>query len=125
MPGNTTIEWCTKVWNPVTGCKEVSPGCDHCYASVIANRFKGTKAFPQGFDVVMHPERLEEPLRWLKPERIFVNSMSDLFHKDIPDEFIARVFDIMAGAVWHKFLILTKRPDRAEYWFKKVNTRQY
>lgn len=112
MPGKTTIEWTDKSWNFVTGCEEVSPGCDHCYAKVLAERFRGSKAFPQGFDLTMHPERLAWPLNQKKPCKIFVNSMSDLFHKDVPDDFILRGFETMLDADWHIYQILTKRPSR-------------
>ncbi|MFC4373347.1 DUF5131 family protein [Nocardia halotolerans] len=110
--GKTSIEWTDQTWNPVTGCEKVSPGCDHCYAEGIAHRFAGTPQFPNGFGVTLRPERLEEPLHWRKPRRVFVNSMSDLFHADIPDEFIAKVFATMARAPQHTFQILTKRPGR-------------
>lgn len=109
----TKIEWTDRTWNPVTGCTKVSPGCDHCYAEGIARRFAGTKAFPQGFDVTLRPERLDAPLRWRKPARVFVNSMSDLFHKDVPDEFIGSVWNTMALTPQHTYQILTKRPARA------------
>lgn len=110
--GKTTIEWTDQTWNPVTGCDKVSPGCDHCYAEGIAHRFAGTPQFPNGFGVTLRPERLGEPLRWRKPRRVFVNSMSDLFHADVPDEFIAKVFGVMAHAEQHTFQVLTKRPGR-------------
>lgn len=112
MSDKTKIEWTDATWNPVTGCTKVSPGCDHCYAETIANRFTGTKAYPRGFDVTLRPERLDQPLRWQRPRRVFVNSMSDLFHKDVPDEYIARVFAVMALADQHTFQVLTKRPGR-------------
>ena len=108
----TTIEWTDATWNPVTGCTEVSPGCDHCYARRVAERFGGSKAFPHGFNLTLHEDRLQQPRRWLKPRRIFVNSMSDLFHKDVPDAFIDRVFDTMNSAAQHTYQILTKRPER-------------
>ena len=108
----TGIEWTDRTWNPVTGCTKVSPGCDHCYAEGIARRFAGTKAFPHGFDVTLHPERLDAPLRWRKPSRVFVNSMSDLFHDGVPDEFIARVFAVMAFTPRHTYQVLTKRHGR-------------
>jgi protein gp37 len=108
--GDTAIEWTDKTWNPVTGCDKVSPGCDHCYAESIAHRFAGTKAFPNGFAVTLHPDRLDQPLRWRKPAKVFVNSMSDLFHKDIPNEYVAAVFATMACAQRHTFQVLTKRP---------------
>jgi len=107
------IEWTDATWNPVTGCTQVSPGCDHCYALTLAERFRGTPGhyFEQGFDVVLRPDKLDQPLRWTKPRRIFVNSMSDLFHADVPDEYIAKVFAVMALAP-HTFQILTKRHAR-------------
>jgi protein gp37 len=108
----TTIEWTDRTWNPVTGCTKVSPGCDHCYAEGIARRFAGGKAFPNGFDVTLRPEKLRDPLRWQKPARVFVNSMSDLFHPDIPDDYIAQVFAVMAGTPQHTYQILTKRHGR-------------
>lgn len=109
---DTKIEWTERTWNPVTGCTKVSPGCDHCYAEGIARRFAGGKAFPNGFDVTLHPERLTVPLRWRKPSTVFVNSMSDLFHADIPDQFIARVFAVMAATPQHTYQVLTKRHGR-------------
>lgn len=108
----TKIEWCDRVWNPVTGCTKVSPGCDNCYAENIARRFASGPAFPRGFDVTLRPERLSDPMRWRKPARVFVNSMSDLFHPDVPDEFIARVFAAMARTPQHTYQILTKRHGR-------------
>lgn len=107
----TSIEWTEKTWNPVTGCTKVSPGCDHCYAEGIARRFTG-KAFPNGFDVTLRPERLTTPLSWRKPARVFVNSMSDLFHDDVPDEYIARVWAVMAATPQHTYQVLTKRHGR-------------
>lgn len=114
MSQNSAIEWTDATWNPVTGCVEVSPGCDHCYARTFAERFRGVPDHPyeQGFDLRLWPDRLDYPLQWKKPRRIFVNSMSDLFHKDVPDEYIYRVFDVMAQANWHNFQVLTKRPQR-------------
>lgn len=110
----SAIEWTDATWNPVTGCVEVSPGCDNCYARRIAERFRGVPGHPyeQGFDLRLWPSRLKYPLKWREPRRIFVNSMSDLFHKDVPDEFIFEVFDVMVKADWHNFQILTKRPQR-------------
>lgn len=108
----TKIEWTDRTWNPTTGCDAVSPGCDHCYAEGIAHRFAGTPQFPNGFRVTLRPERLELPLKWRKPSIVFVNSMSDLFHKDIPDEYIAQVFAVMALADRHTFQVLTKRHGR-------------
>jgi protein gp37 len=114
----TTIAWTERTWNPVTGCTKVSPGCDNCYAERFAERWRGIKghAFERGFDLVLHHDRLKSPLRVRKPSMFFVNSMSDLFHKDVPDEFIGSVFATMAEAVFcpyrHTFQILTKRPER-------------
>lgn len=108
MSGATAIEWTDRTWNPLTGCTKVSAGCDHCYAKTMHERFNG----PGSFDTVtLHPERLGQPLSWRKPSMVFVNSMSDLFHKDVPDEFIAQVWAIMALSR-HTFQVLTKRPAR-------------
>jgi len=114
MSSRTAIEWTDATWNPGTGCTKVSPGCDHCYALRFAERFRGVARHPyeQGFDLKLWPDRLNLPLQWRKPRRIFVNSMSDLFHHEIPDEFILRVFDVMLRADWHVFQVLTKRPVR-------------
>lgn len=114
MSQNSAIEWTDATWNPVTGCTEVSPGCDHCYARVFAERFRGVSGHPfqQGFDLKLWTDRLDLPLKWKKPRRIFVNSMSDLFHRDVPDEFILRVFETMRRADHHVFQILTKRSRR-------------
>src|SRR5437868_2046123 len=114
MSDQSAIEWTDATWNPVTGCTEVSPGCDHCYAKTFAERFRGVPGHPyeQGFDLRLWPERLHYPLQRKKPRRIFVNSMSDLFHKDVPTDFILRVFAVMAQAYWHTFQELTKRPSR-------------
>jgi protein gp37 len=114
MADNSRIEWTEATWNPVTGCDKVSPGCAHCYAETFAERWRGVLGHPyeQGFDLKLWPERLEIPLRWRRPRTIFVNSMSDLFHEDIPDEFVADVFDVMRRADWHVFQILTKREER-------------
>lgn len=111
MADATVIEWTDATWNPVTGCTKISAGCDHCYAERFAERFRGTPGHPfeMGFDLTLRPDRLEQPLRWRRPRMIFVNSMSDLFHKDIPQEFIVRVFDTMERAHWHTFQVLTKR----------------
>ncbi|MBU8830864.1 DUF5131 family protein [Mycolicibacterium goodii] len=112
MSDNTSIEWTQATWNPVTGCTKVSAGCDHCYAEKIANRFAGTTAYPNGFEVTLRPERLDWPLRKRKPLRIFVNSTADLFHDQVPDDYIARVFAIMVDAKQHTFQVLTKRHAR-------------
>lgn len=119
MSATTSIEWVRSqdgtpgaTWNPASGCTKVSTGCDHCYAETIANRFAGSKAFPNGFNVTLHPDRLTIPLRRRKPTTYFVNSMSDLFHDDVPDEYIARVFAVMAATPQHTYQILTKRHGR-------------
>ncbi len=115
MSEKTTIEWTESTWNPVTGCAKVSAGCLHCYAEAFAERFRGVQGHPyeQGFDVKLWPERLDLPLKWKAPRSIFVNSMSDLFHADVPDDFIRRVFETMNHAERHIFQVLTKRPQRA------------
>jgi protein gp37 len=114
VPDKTAIEWTDATWNPVTGCDRVSPGCAHCYAATFAERFRGTPGHPyeQGFDLRLWPDRLGMPLRWRQPRMIFVNSMSDLFHERVPDEFIVSIFRVMAVASWHQFQILTKRHER-------------
>ncbi|GAA2035410.1 phage Gp37/Gp68 family protein [Catenulispora yoronensis] len=119
----TTIEWTDRTWNPVTGCTRVSPGCDRCYAENIARRFAGGAAFPNGFAVTLHPERLDAPRRWRRPARVFVNSMSDLFHNDIPDEFVLAVFQTMADTPQHTFQILTKRPARMRAFCDRLGFR--
>lgn len=106
----TGIEWTDRTWNPTTGCTKVSPGCTHCYAETITKRFHNN--FPNGFQLTMHPERIEEPLHWRKPSRVFVNSMSDLFHEDIPIDFIQQIFDVICDTPWHIYQILTKRHER-------------
>ena len=114
MAVKSDIEWSDASWNPATGCTQLSPGCDHCYAKTFAERFRGVPGHPyqQGFDLKLWEGRLDLPLRWKKPSKIFVNSMSDLFHEDIPDDFILEVFRVMALADWHIFQVLTKRPRR-------------
>jgi protein gp37 len=114
MSDKSAIEWTDTTWNPVTGCTQITPGCDHCYALRIAERFRGISGhhYEQGFDLTLWPSRLELPLRWREPRRIFVNSMSDLFHEDIPDEYVQQVFSMMERANWHIFQVLTKRPKR-------------
>src|SRR5215471_4065711 len=121
MSTTTTIEWTRDsaggigaTWNPVTGCEKVSPGCAHCYAEVFAERFRGVPDHPyqQGFDLRLWPDRLTLPLRWRRPRLIFVNSMSDLFHPEVPDQFIAQVFEVMVEAPQHTFQVLTKRHER-------------
>jgi protein gp37 len=114
MSDNSAIEWTDATWNPVTGCDKVSPGCAHCYAETFAERFRGVPGHPyeQGFDLRFWPGRLELPLGWQVPRRIFVNSMSDLFHESIPESYLRRVFAVMAEASWHQFQVLTKRHER-------------
>lgn len=114
MSLQSAIEWTDATWNPVTGCTEVSPGCDHCYAKTFAERWRGVKGhhYEQGFDLKLWPKRLEYPVNWKKPKRIFVNSMSDLFHQNVPDTFILDTFDVMARANHHQYQVLTKRPFR-------------
>lgn len=111
MADKTSIEWTDTTWNPVTGCTKISRGCEHCYAERFSERFRGVPKHPfeQGFDLRLWPERLSQPMAWKQPRRVFVNSMSDLFHKDIPQDFIDRVFEAMEGADRHTFQILTKR----------------
>ncbi|HXF31580.1 MAG TPA: phage Gp37/Gp68 family protein [Solirubrobacterales bacterium] len=114
MADGSAIEWTEATWNPVTGCDQVSPGCAHCYAKTFAERWRGIPGHPyeQGFALRIWPERLDQPLRWRRPRTIFVNSMSDLFHEDIPDSFISEVFAVMEKADWHVFQVLTKRHER-------------
>jgi protein gp37 len=113
-PGPSRIEWTTSTWNPVTGCTKISLGCDHCYAERMALRLQamGQPNYRDGFKVTVHEHALEKPLRLKKPQMIFVNSMSDLFHKDVPPQFVLKIFDVMRRAHWHKFQILTKRSHR-------------
>ena len=114
MRSRIRIEWTEATWNPVTGCTKVSPGCAHCYAEAFAERWRGVPGHPyeQGFDLRLWPERLGQPLKWTRPRMIFVNSMADLFHEEIPDDFIRHVFDVMGAAHWHTFQVLTKRHGR-------------
>lgn len=108
------IEWTESTWNPVTGCNKISPGCKNCYAERLAKRLKamGQANYRNGFKLTLQPHMLELPLKWKKPQTIFVNSMSDLFHKDVPLDYIQQVFDVMNRAHWHRFQVLTKRADR-------------
>lgn len=110
----SSIEWTEATWNPVTGCNKISPGCKHCYAERMATRLQAMRQpnYVNGFEVTLHEHMLERPLSWHKPQLIFVNSMSDLFHEAVPLTFIQRIFDVMHRAHWHKFQILTKRADR-------------
>lgn len=108
------IEWTESTWNPVTGCNKISPGCKYCYAERMAERLQamGQPNYRNGFELTLQPQMLELPLQWKRPQTIFVNSMSDLFHKNVPLEYIERVFDVMRRAHWHRFQVLTKRADR-------------
>lgn len=117
----SAIEWVTATWNPLTGCTKISPGCKHCYAERMSHRLMlmGQPNYRNDFELTLHDHMLEQPLRWKKPQRIFVNSMSDLFHKHVPFDFIAKVFAVMERCTWHQFQILTKRADRLE----EVNSR--
>ena len=114
MAEYSAIEWTDATWNPVRGCTKISPGCKHCYAEVFAERFRGVPGHPyeRGFDPRLVPEKLGEPLRWQTPKMIFVNSMSDLFHDDVPDEYIEAVAKVMIRAKWHTYQVLTKRSAR-------------
>jgi protein gp37 len=114
MSDNSKIEWTDATWNPVRGCTKVSPGCRHCYAETFAERFRGVSGHPFefGFDLRLVPEKLGDPLCWSKPKKIFVNSMSDLFHESVSDEYIEKVCRVMLAANWHTYQILTKRADR-------------
>ena len=114
MARGSEIEWTESTWNPVTGCTKVSTGCKHCYAERMAERLQamGQPNYRQGFELTLQPQLLEAPLHWRKPQTIFVNSMSDLFHEDIPLHYIRRVFEVMRQAHWHRFQILTKRAAR-------------
>jgi protein gp37 len=114
MSDGSTIEWTDATWNPVRGCTKISPGCKHCYAQVFAERFRGVPGHPfeQGFDLRLVPEALSLPLKWKGSRRIFVNSMSDLFHEDISDDYILKVLETIKAAPQHQFQILTKRSER-------------
>jgi protein gp37 len=114
MAANSSIEWTESTWNPITGCTKISPGCKNCYAERMAKRLKamGQPNYANGFKLTLQEHAVELPLSWRKPQTIFVNSMSDLFHKDVPTEFIQKMFDVMRRAHWHQFQILTKRSER-------------
>src|SRR5437763_14552558 len=109
MSQHSEIEWTDATWNPVRGCTKITPGCAHCYAATFAERFRGVNGHPyeQGFDLRLVPEKLGEPLTWRRPRHIFVNSMSDLFHEDVPVDYIGRVIDTMRRANWHVFQVHT------------------
>jgi len=121
MADHSKIEWTDATWNPVTGCTKISPGCKHCYALTFAERFRGVPGHPfeQGFDLRLWPDRLALPLAWRTPKRIFVNSMSDLFHERVPESFIDAVFRTMLAACWHQFQVLTKRPERMVAYLRR------
>jgi protein gp37 len=114
MSLNSHIEWTDATWNPVRGCTKISPGCKHCYAETFAERFRGVEGHPyeQGFDLRLVPEKLTEPFRWRSPKLVFVNSMSDLFHERVPDDYIEMVCRVMLAAKWHTFQVLSKRSSR-------------
>jgi len=114
MSVRTKIEWTQASWNPVRGCTKLSPGCKHCYAAAFGERFRGVKghAYEKGFDLRLVPEKLDEPLHWRRPRLVFVNSMSDLFHEGVPDDYIEAVVNVMLQARWHTFQVLSKRSRR-------------
>jgi len=122
MINHTKIEWTGASWNPITGCTKISPGCRYCYAERMALRLlkMGQYKYRNGFKVTIHPDELEQPLKWKKPQVIFVNSMSDLFHEDVPDQFIYQMFETMQKASWHTFQILTKRSQRLASMAKRL-----
>ena len=126
MATHSKIEWTETTWNPVTGCTKITRGCDNCYAERFAERFRGTPGHPYepGFDLTLRPERLSQPLSWKRPRVIFVNSMSDLFHKEVPTDFIDEVFETMETADWHVFQVLTKRsPIMRDYLRRRYGSR--
>ena len=119
----SAIEWTESTWNPMTGCTKVSPGCKHCYAERMAVRLQamGQPNYEKGFEVALHHHALELPLRWKRPQIVFVNSMSDIFHDKVPDEFVHRVFEVMREARWHTFQVLTKRAERMDKLDHKID----
>ena len=123
MSTQTSIEWTEQTWNPAVGCSKISPGCAHCYAEVMARRLKAMRVpgYENGFQLTLLPHRLEEPLNRTKPTVYFVNSMSDMFHKDIPDDYIRQVFDVIRRAPQHTFQVLTKRAERMAEFFKNYD----
>jgi protein gp37 len=123
MAEKSSIEWTGSTWNPSTGCDHLSPGCDHCYAERMSARLKamGQEKYANGFQLTLHPQTLDLPLKWKRPQRIFVNSMSDLFHTDVPLEYIQRVFATMRKAHWHQFQVLTKRSGRLLALTEKID----
>ena len=122
MAGKTTIEWTECSWNPVTGCTKISEGCRNCYAAKLAKRLKamGNIRYQNEFEVTVHMDLITKPLEWKKPKMIFVNSMSDLFHEEVSDEIILKIFETMNHAYWHTFQILTKRPERLALLSSKI-----
>jgi protein gp37 len=122
MADKSTIEWTDATWNPVTGCTKISAGCDNCYASRFSERFRGVPGHPfeNGFDLSLRPERLLQPFDWKRPRMIFVNSMSDLFHKEVPKDYVSKVFTTMERANWHIYQVLTKRSSLMQ---KFINER--
>ena len=125
MADGSAIEWTDATWNPVTGCTKVSPGCAHCYIERTPAMRVAGRRFERGtLPVLLHPRRLEQPLKWRGPRRIFVNSLSDLFHEDVPDTFIAQVYGVMVTAYWHTFQVLTKRPERRRQLFSDPEFRR-
>src|SRR5438105_1409608 len=123
MAKTSSIEWTQATWNPVTGCTKISPGCKHCYAERMAGRLQAMRQprYANGFEITLHDDVVDAPLRWRLPRIIFVNSMSDLFHKDVPSEFIHRCFDVMNRASQHTFQVLTKRPKRVVEMAQELN----
>lgn len=124
MSDGTGITWASSTWNPTSGCTPISEGCRNCYAEKMAKRLQamGAKGYERGFEVTLHPERLGEPLHWREPRVVFVVSMGDLFHEDVPLEFIAKVFAVMQLAQHHTFLVLTKRPERMAEFYRWLNS---
>ena len=121
MADGSAIEWTDATWNPITGCTKISAGCDNCYASRFSERFRGVTGHPfeSGFDLTLRPARLAQPLLWKRSRMVFVNSMSDLFHKGVPEEFVSRVWDTMERANWHTFQVLTKRSSLMRDFLKR------
>lgn len=122
MSAISKIEWTQATWNPITGCSKCSAGCEHCYAATLAKRLKamGNIRYKNGFEVTVHHDLFNRPLEWTKPKMIFVNSMSDIFHEDITDKDILKLFEVMNKADWHTFQLLTKRPERLAELSSKV-----
>ncbi|HMS39921.1 MAG TPA: phage Gp37/Gp68 family protein [Pyrinomonadaceae bacterium] len=127
MAHKSPIEWTESTWNPVTGCTKISEGCKNCYAEKLALRLKamGQANYKDGFKLTLQPKMLELPLSWKKPQTIFVNSMSDLFHKDVPLDYIQKVFNVMAKADWHNFQVLTKRSELLKQFNKELNWQSH